>query len=106
MSLTELEERAAGKQAGAQPAPTQTSPLKGTWFIGELGTYLVGRGIPAGTYESAGAIGGGTCQWTRLKGGNAAVLASGSATGRTKVTIQKTDGFFATQDCANWQRIS
>src|SRR4051812_28792306 len=46
MSLTELEERAAGKQAGAQPAPTQTSPLKGTWFIGELGTYLVGRGIP------------------------------------------------------------
>jgi hypothetical protein len=90
----------------ALPAKPSTT---GTWFVGEVGTYLVGRGIPPGTYESVGGQDGRRCEWARLKGlattaGD--VLAAGSTSSRASVTILATDAFFQTKDCANWRKVS
>jgi hypothetical protein len=87
--------------AGAKAVPN------GTWVLGSVGTYVVGRGIRPGVYRSAGAIGG-TCQWARLKGSGDApadVIVNRSATGSSTVTIKSTDKFFRTSDCKNWQKI-
>jgi hypothetical protein len=111
MDPTELDKSVAGEEGGAArgAAPARQASSKGSWFVGEVGTYLVGRGMPPGTYASAGGHDGRTCQWHRLKGlgGTPAdVVASGSGSGRTVVTILATDAFFQTKDCANWQKVS
>jgi len=41
-----------------------------------------------------------------LSGTKSDILGAGSSTSRIVVTIQKTDGFFQTKDCANWHKIS
>ena len=106
---TALDKSVASEDNGVRRAPTPGAPMKGTWFVGAAGTYLVGRGIPPGTYESAGASDGNVCQWARVKGLSGTksdILGAGSSTSRIVVTIQKTDGFFQTKDCANWHKIS
>lgn len=105
----DLDALAASEDAAARQTSGQRPATKGASFVGEVGTYLVGRGIPAGTYESAGGLEGRTCHWFRLKGLTdrpADVVASGSTTGPTRVTIGAADAFFQTRDCATWHRVT
>ncbi|NUQ32377.1 MAG: hypothetical protein HOP99_06100 [Dermatophilaceae bacterium] len=104
-----LDDLAASEDAAAGQAPGQQPATTGPSFAGELGSYLVGRGIPAGTYASQGGLKGRTCHWFRLKGLSgtpADVVASGAVTGPTRVTIVKQDAFFQTRDCATWHRLA
>ena len=104
----DLDSQAASEDAAGQ-TPGQRPATRGVSFVGEVGTYLVGRGIPPGTYASEGGRGGRTCQWLRLRGLSgtpADVLASGSTTGPTRVTIVAADSFFQTRDCATWHRVA
>lgn len=106
---TDLDALAASEDAAARQTPGQQRSTTSASFIGEVGTYLVGRGIPPGTYESAGGHDGRTCHWSRLKGMARVpvdVVASGSATGPTRVTIVASDAFFETKDCATWHRTA
>lgn len=84
----------------------RTSAGNTTWFVGEVGTYMVGRGIPPGTYVSA-APGNGTCSWSRLRSPDAVHGVITQATTRTAstITILKTDRFFTTTGCTNWHRV-
>ena len=86
-----------GRSAGA------TKP--GDWIVGAVGTYLVGRGIAAGTYRSAGSPTG-RCTWARLTmtKSTTRVIDSGTARGAVTVHIRASDKFFETRDCANWHR--
>lgn len=105
----DLDAIAASEDAAARQTPGQQPSTKSASFVGEVGTYLVGRGIPPGTYESAGGHDGRTCHWSRLKGlarVPADVVASGSATGPTRVTIVASDAFFETKDCATWHKTA
>lgn len=105
----DLDALAASEDAAAGQTPGQRSTTRGASFVGEVGTYLVGRGIPAGTYESEGGRDGRTCHWFRLRGLSGApadVVASGSATGPTRVTIVAADAFFQTRDCATWRKVA
>ncbi|GAB3883892.1 hypothetical protein [Terrabacter terrigena] len=100
---------AASEDATAQQTAGRPGLPQGPSFVGDVGTYLVGRGIPPGTYESAGGHAGRTCHWFRLKGltGRPAdVVASGSTNGPARVTILRTDAFFQTRDCATWSRVA
>jgi hypothetical protein len=108
MDPKSLDASVASKEADARRSPGSATPTKGHWFLGEVGTYVVGRGIPPGTYESAGALGGRTCQWARGKGTGTkdATAGAGSSSSRTVVTIRKTDKYFQTKDCSNWHKIS
>ena len=105
----DLDALAASEDAAARQTSGQRPATKGASFVGEVGTYLVGRGIPPGTYESAGGFEGRTCHWFRLKGLTdkpADVVASGTTTGPTRVTIVAADAFFQTRDCATWHRVT
>jgi hypothetical protein len=80
----------------------------GTYRLGSVGTYLVGKGIQPGTYKSA-APASGKCHWARLSGAtNSAedIIAKRSSTGPSIVKIKATDKFFETRGCANWLKIS
>lgn len=108
MDPRHLDDLAASEDASAGQAPGQPATT-GPSFAGELGSYLVGRGIPAGTYASQGGLKGRTCHWFRLKGLSgtpADVVASGAAAGPTRVTIVTQDAFFQTRDCAPWHRLA
>lgn len=105
MDPASVDRYAAGEDATARGGPSQSAPAKGTWLVGEVGTYLVGRGVSPGRYESAGPRAGHVCRWG-VTGTNGDTLRSGSGGTRTVVTIHKTDGFFQTQDCSNWRKIS
>ncbi|MGO4600020.1 hypothetical protein [Terrabacter sp. 2RAF25] len=105
---TDLDALVASEDAAGQ-TPGQHPTTKSASFVGEVGTYLVGRGIPPGTYESAGGHDGRTCQWSRLKGLAgipADVLASGSTDAPARVTILASDAFFQTKDCATWHKTA
>lgn len=113
-NLTAKEKLAArdrqAARSDAQPKSgtgTAAAPA-GTWRGGSIGTYLVGSGIPVGTYESA-APASGTCSWSRLKGLNgtaADVTAAGHSTGASTVTITASDTFFQTTGCSNWHKTA
>lgn len=105
MDATSVDRYAASEEAAARGGPNPSAAAKGTWLIGKVGTYLVGRGVAPGTYESAGASAGKTCRWG-VTGTDSHTLKSGSSSKRTVVTIDKTAGFFQTQDCSNWHKIS
>jgi hypothetical protein len=80
----------------------------GTYRLGSVGTYLVGKGIQPGTYKSAAPTSG-KCHWARLSGAtNSAedIIAKRSSTGPSIVKIKATDKFFETRGCANWLKIS
>ena len=96
----------AAVRSGSKSA--SASAVKGTWRVGEIGTYLVGRGIPAGEWESAAPTTG-TCEWTRLRGLSgkpADVVQRGSSSGRSVVTLRANDKFFETKNCANWHKVA
>jgi hypothetical protein len=68
------------------------------------GTFRVGLDIVPGTYTS---LGGGTCLWQRLSGfgGNrSTVVAQGTRSGATTVTIAPTDRGFFSVHCGAWHR--
>jgi hypothetical protein len=96
---------AAREDARATGGPA--AGASGTWLVGSVGTYSVGRGIRPGTYRSA-APASGQCHWSRMRGLRDAasdVIADRSAAGPSVVRIKSTDKFFVTTNCANWQRI-
>ena len=84
----------------------RTSAANKTWFVGDVGTYIVGRGIPPGTYVSA-APGKGSCSWSRLRAPGAAneVITRATTNKASTITILKTDKFFTTTGCTNWHRV-
>ncbi|WP_460966770.1 hypothetical protein [Pedococcus soli] len=88
--------------------PAAGTAAKGVWHLGEVGTYLVGKGIAPGTYESAGATQG-ECSWSRLRdldGKATAVIQRGAGTGKAVVTIRSSDAFFETAHCQNWHKVA
>jgi len=105
MDPAALDRQVAEEEAGARQAQGRTAPAKGSWLVGEAGTYLVGRGVFAGTYASAGASQGKVCRWG-VSGSDGTTDRSGSGKGRVVVTIRTVDGFFETSNCSNWHKIS
>jgi hypothetical protein len=100
--------RSAASEDAAARSGSKASAVKGSWRVGEIGTYMVGRGIPPGKWESA-APATGTCRWARLRGLSgkpADVVQSGSSSGRSLVTLRASDSFFETVNCANWHKIA
>lgn len=98
----------ASEDAAAKRASGAASAVKGVWRVGAVGTYLVGKGMAPGTYESAGATQG-ECHWARLQdldGKATSVIEVGSGVGRNVVTIEDGDGFFETSHCQNWHKIA
>ncbi|MEP6855044.1 MAG: hypothetical protein ABJA33_06225 [Pedococcus sp.] len=97
----------ASDDAAARPGAVPSSAVKGVWRVGKVGTYLVGKGIAPGTYESAGATEG-QCQWSRLRDLGAkptSVVQRGSGSGKSVVTISSSDAFFETSGCQNWHKV-
>jgi hypothetical protein len=100
-------DRQAAVDDGAVPSAAPGGARPSTWFVGQVGTYLVGRGIPPGTYRSAAAPAG-MCTWERLGGSTGAtprLIQQGTGGGAITVRIKATDRFFQTQGCANWHRV-
>lgn len=105
---TRVERSVASDDAAAATSGPQHQAAKGVWHVGEVGTYLVGRGIAPGRYESAAPTSG-SCRWARLRGlgGDLADdLERGTTTGRSVVTVRATDSFFQTTNCQNWHKVS
>jgi len=91
----------------AQPTPGASPQPAGTWRLGRLGTYLVGRGIPPGIYDSAAPVGS-ICRWVRLSGLTGVkgeVIAGHDSAGPSRVTIRASDKFFQTNGCSNWHKV-
>ena len=105
MDPKSLDRDVAQEEARSRGGTPHATPTTDAWLVGEAGTYLVGRGITTGTYESAGAADSTTCRWS-VKGTNFTTRRSGSSNSRTVVTIRRTDGFFETEGCSNWHRTS
>lgn len=86
--------------------PTEKSPPLGDVIEGD-GTWLVGKEIKAGTYES---FTGSTCYWSRLSnlsGEYESRLASGfGKTGTQRIAIAPTDMAFESQGCGEWRLVS
>ncbi|WP_256796411.1 hypothetical protein [Terrabacter sp. Ter38] len=100
-----LDTSVAREDAGGGRTRAQGTSTKTAWFVGDVGTYLVGRGIPPGRYESVGSRDGRICRWSVI-GADGVPTRSGSSSTRTIVTLDKDAGFFQSKDCANWHAIS
>jgi hypothetical protein len=100
-----LDRQVAAEEAAAVPGASRAAPAKGSRIAGQVGTYQVGRGVAAGTYASAAPGGGRTCRWA-VSGTSGNTLRSGHGTASTVVTIHATDGFFETNGCSSWRRVS
>ncbi len=100
-----LDRQVAGEEGASAPGASRAAPAKGSWVAGEVGTYQVGRGVAAGTYASAAPGAGRTCRWA-VSGTSGDPLRSGQSSAATVVTIRATDGFFQTNGCSNWRRLS
>jgi hypothetical protein len=101
--------------AGSVPGPTVTvtassvktvtsAPRVAVAMEGD-GTYEVGVDVKPGTYVSAKPDSG-TCYWARLKGtdGIGGIIDNDLSSGRTVVTIKKSDKFFETKGCSDWTK--
>lgn len=69
------------------------------------GTYEVGVDVKPGTYVSGKPEL--NCYWARLKGSGGSlsdIIANNNTSGRSLVTIKKTDKFFETSGCAPWTK--
>lgn len=69
------------------------------------GTYQVGVDVKPGTYVSGKPEL--NCYWARLKGSGGSfndIIANNNTSGRSLVTIKKTDKFFETSGCAPWTK--
>src|SRR5690348_6998801 len=53
LDRVQVDRSAAAADASAGPSSTGAASANGVWRLGALGTYVVGKGIPPGTYESA-----------------------------------------------------
>ncbi len=107
MDPVQVARSVASEDAAARPGAAPQSAVKGVWRVGKVGTYLVGKGIAPGTYESAGTTQG-QCQWSRLRdlsGEASSVIQRGSTTGKSLVTIRSSDAFFETSHCQNWHKV-
>ena len=100
-----LDRQVAGEEAAAAPGGSRAAPARGSQIAGAVGTYQVGRGVAPGTYTSAAPGAGRTCRWA-ISDTNGDTLRSGRSTAATVVTIHATDGFFETNGCSNWRRLS
>lgn len=69
------------------------------------GTYEVGVDVKPGTYVSNKPQL--NCYWARLKGSGGSfgdIIANNNTSGRSVVTIKKTDKFFETSGCEPWTK--
>jgi hypothetical protein len=68
------------------------------------GTYLVGVDIAPGTYTARGS----GCYWARLRGFTGdlnSLITNANPTGRTVVTITRSDRGFTSSRCGTWTRL-
>lgn len=95
-------------------APTATAP--GPAASGPLtslgsGTYPVGIAaddVTPGTYRTAGSASSFPCYWAREKdttGELGSIIANGTPTGPTTVTVKSSDGAFETMGCQTWTKV-
>jgi S-layer family protein len=80
------------------PAPAPPPPL----FTFGSGTWVVGSGVPAGTYRSPG---GGSCYWERLSGFGGTfgeIIANDFGSIKIVVEIKSSDAGFSTDQCGTW----
>jgi hypothetical protein len=101
--------------AGSIPGPTVTvtastvktvtsAPKVAVAMEGD-GTYEVGVDVKPGTYVSSKPDSG-NCYWARTKGsdGIIGIIANNNSSGRSVVTIKKTDKFFESSGCNPWTK--
>jgi hypothetical protein len=72
----------------------------------DVGTWVVGDDIQAGTYETSNEDG--NCYWTRLSGFSGSfdnIVANGYPEGRAIVTIIETDKGFESAGCGTWKLL-
>ncbi len=92
--------------SSASPSTSATStPAIEPGTIPGTGRFQVGVDIQPGTYVSETAPGT-MCYAARLTGKDSPdpLITNHVKKGRTVVTIQKTDAFFETRDCATWKK--
>lgn len=70
------------------------------------GAYQVGSELEPGTYRTEGSAVDlfPSCHWKRFRAGGQGLVASGSSTGPTAITIDPTDGAFESRGCQPWVR--
>lgn len=70
------------------------------------GAYEVGRELKPGTYRTEGTATPliPSCNWKRFRVGGQGLVASGSSTGPTTISIDPTDGAFESRGCQPWVR--
>ena len=89
----------------ASTVKTVTSAPKVAVAMEGDGIYEVGVDVKPGTYVSAKPEL--NCYWARLKGSGGSfsdIIANNNTSGRSLVTIKKTDKFFETSGCEPWTK--
>lgn len=93
-----------------KPKPQPKQEDSGSSTIPGDGTYIVGKDIKPGTYQSEPAPGGiDLCSWQRLSGTSGSLddfIAGDVSQGQTTVTIDASDKAFETTGCKTWKQIS
>jgi hypothetical protein len=82
------------------PPPAPPQPLA---TIDHDGTFAVGTDITAGTYQSSGPVGDGTCYWKRVAADGSTIDNALSKKDQI-VAIEATDKSFKTNGCQPWQK--
>lgn len=88
-------------------APAPAAPTGPLTSFG-AGTYEVGKDVEPGVYRTAGSGGSVPCYWARLNDTNGefgSIIANGTPTGPTTVTIKTSDAAFETQGSCNWTKV-
>lgn len=93
------------------PAETEPEPRPGKALrLIDLsftdGVYQVGTELQPGTYRTEGSATPHfpSCNWKRFRAGGQGLVASGSSTGPTEISIEATDGAFESRGCQPWVR--
>jgi hypothetical protein len=93
-----------GVSVGIASADPPAPPPGPKTTIDHDGTYSVGKDIAAGTYSSAGPVGGGTCYWKRLGGANGNEVVDNAISKKPQVVqLDPSDKAFKTDGCQPWQ---
>ncbi|HEY9354210.1 MAG TPA: hypothetical protein VIP28_13200 [Nocardioides sp.] len=110
-TATRAADATAVAQPTAQPGPPvpQRKPVEKSPPVAEVvpgdGTWLIGREIKRGTYQTAG---GTSCYWSRLanlSGELEAVTANGFRNGPQVVALGPDDVAFVSQGCPRWVMV-
>ncbi|EWT03342.1 hypothetical protein N865_19205 [Intrasporangium oryzae NRRL B-24470] len=90
--------------AGPVKTVTAPPPPPAVAMAGD-GVYQVGVDVKPGTYVSD-APASGNCYWERNNGGDGldSIIDNDNSSGRSVVTIRKTDKFFKSSGCNDWTR--